>query len=171
MTLEDIETQAKHYAAAREVLADIVGTMNGEIEDIKRRNMRRLKKAVAAASEHRAALKACIEDGPDLFVRPRTVVMHGIKLGFQKGKGKIEIEDPARTCKLIHKHFTPDIVELLIATEETLVKAALNELSASDLRKIDVQVTEAGDQVVIKPADSAVDKLVEALLKAAVEEE
>lgn len=169
MTLADIESKAKHYATAREVLSDIVLTMNGEIEDIKRRNMKRLKKAVAEASERHDALKSCIADAPDLFKRPRTVVLHGIKLGYQKGKGKLEIGDNARVCSLIRKHF-PELSDTLIATEEKPVKDALNNLSSAELKKIGVHVTAAGDQVVIKPADSAVDKLVEALIKSATED-
>lgn len=170
MNLTDIESRAKKFADARAELAVIVTTMNVAIEEIKRRNMKRLKKAVAEAAEHHDALKACIEDAPDLFERPRTVVLHGIKLGFQKGKGKLEIGDNARVCDLIRKHF-PDQADTLIAIEEKPVKDALNNLSTAELKKIGVHVTAAGDQVVIKPADSAVDKLVDALLKSATEEE
>ena len=53
----------------------------------------------------------------------------------------------------------------MIRTVEEPVKDALAQLPAADLRKLGVQVEEAGDHVYIKAADSDVDKLVAAILK------
>lgn len=168
-SLTDIERGAKKYAESRDTLAGIIEAMNQGIEDIKRSNMKRLKKAVADAAEQHDALKALIEASPGCFIRPRSVVFHGIKLGFQKGKGKIEWEDADQVVRLIKKHF-PDQADLLIATTEKPAKEALNNLTAAELKKLGISVTEGGDAVFIKPADSAVDKMVEALLKDATAE-
>lgn len=168
-TLNDIERSAKKYADARDHLAGIVAAMNEGIEAIKRDHMKRLKKAVADAAEHHDALKALIEKAPGCFVRPRSVIFHGIKLGFQKGKGKIEWDDADQVVRLIKKHF-PEQADVLITTSEKPVKEALNGLTAAELKKIGISVTEGGDAVFIKPADSAVDKIVDALLKDATAE-
>lgn len=167
--LNDIERLAKKYAEAREHLAAIVAAMNEGIEEIKRDNMKRLKKAVAEAAEHHDALKALIEEAPNLFVKPRSVVLHGIKLGYQKGKGKIEWDDADQVVRLIKKHF-PEQADLLIATSEKPAKEALASLTASELKKLGISVTDGGDAVFIKPADSAVDKMVDALLRDATAE-
>ena len=50
-------------------------------------------------------------------------------------------------------------------------KEALAQLSAAELKKIGVTLSEAGDQTVVRPVDSEVDKMVDALLKAATGEE
>jgi hypothetical protein len=168
-TLNEIERSAKKYAEAREHLASIVAAMNEGIEAIKRDNMKRLKKAVAEAANHHDALKALIEQAPQLFVKPRSITLNGIKLGFQKGKGKIKWDDPEQVVRLIKKHF-PEQADVLIATTEKPVKEALNGLTAAELKKIGISVTEGGDAVFIKPADSAVDKMVDALLKDATAE-
>lgn len=167
--LTDIERQAKKYADAREHLAGIVAGMNEGIETIKRDNMKRLKKAVAEAAEQHEALKALIEATPAAFIKPRSVVLHGIKLGYQKGKGKIEWADADQVVRLIKKHF-PEQADVLIATSERPAKEALAQLTAAELKKVGISVTDGGDAVFIKPADSAVDKMVDALLKDATAE-
>lgn len=168
-TLAEIERSAKHYAEAREHLAGIVATMNEGIETIKRDHMKRLKKAVNEAAERHDALKALIETAPGCFIKPRSVIFHGIKLGFQKGKGKIEWDDADQVVRLIKKHY-PEQADVLIATSERPAKEALANLTAAELKKLGISVTDGGDAVFIKPADSAVDKMVDALLKDATAE-
>jgi hypothetical protein len=90
-------------------------------------------------------------------------------LGYQKGKGKIDWEDPDQVVRLIKKHF-PEQADVLIATSEKPVKEALNGLSAAELKKIGVSVVEGGEVIFIKPTDSAVDKMVDALLKEATQD-
>lgn len=167
--MNNIERQAKKFADAREALSGIVGEMNEAIEAIKRSNMKRLKKAVAETAEQHDKLQALIADAPARFVKPRSVTMHGIKFGYQKGKGKIEWKDDDQVVKLIRKHF-PESADLLIISTEKPAKEPLSKLSAVELKKIAVSVVDGGDTVFIKPADSAVDKLVDALLKSATEE-
>lgn len=167
--LQEIESRAKLYAEAREKLAAIVTELNAGIAALKRNAMPQIKRALGSATVHHDRLRTLVELAPDLFVKPRTVVFHGIKVGYQKGKGKIEWQDPEQVVKLIHKHY-PDLCDTLIVTKETPAKAALTLLTASELRKIGVSSVDAGDEIVIKPTDSAVDKLVDALLKEATED-
>jgi exonuclease VII small subunit len=168
-SLADIERSAKRYAEAREQLSGIVSAMNEGIETIKRDNIKRLKKAVNEAAECHDALKSLIETAPGCFVKPRSVIFHGIKLGFAKGTGKIEWDDADQVIRLIKKHF-PEQADVLIATSEKPAKAALANLTAAELKKLGISVTDGGDAVFIKPADSAVDKMVDALLKDATAE-
>jgi hypothetical protein len=164
-TLSEIEALTKDFSDARNVLVERVQNLNDEIEAAKRRLLPGIKKAVAAVSQKRSVLHSAVEDSADLFVKPRTVVFHGIKVGFQKGKGAIEWDDDAQVVKLIRKHF-PDQFDTLVKTTEKPVKGALENLSVQELKWLGVSVSETGDQVVIKATDSSVDKLVKALLKA-----
>lgn len=168
-TLNDIEIKTKTYADRRAQLADAVRELNDAIEAMKRRHLATIKKRVAAAAEAHAELKADIEASPQLFEKPRSVIIAGIKVGYQKGKGKIEWEDDAQVVKLIRRHF-PEQFDVLVNTVETPVKKALAQLSVQDLKKLAVDVEDTGDVVLIKPADSRVDKLVSALLKDATED-
>jgi arsenate reductase-like glutaredoxin family protein len=167
--MEEIQTKAKAHADARARLAEIVTTMQDGIEAIKRKNMPRLKGAVNKAVETSEELRALIEQNPDLFTRPKSVVFHGIKLGYQKAKGKIEFDDPEKVIKLIRKHY-PELADPLISTTEKPSKDALNNLAAEQLKKIGVTVTSDTDVVFIRPTDGEVDELVNALLKGVEEE-
>lgn len=168
--LTDIEVCAKAFAEARAKVSEIVVELNGGIKALKRDHMPSLKRAIARAAEKHEQLKAQIEAAPELFTKPRTVIFHGVKVGFQKGKGGITFDDAEQVVKLIRKHF-PDLADALIVTKESPAKDALAQLTVAELKKIGCAVVDAGDAIVIRPTDSEVDKLVDALLKGATEAE
>lgn len=164
MSMNELEMMTRKYADARSAVSAVVSVMEEEIAAVKKRHMQRLKKAVAVMAEIQSELKSMIEDNAALFSKRRTVVFFGIKIGLQKQKGEITWADEAQVLKLIHKHF-PDMAESLIKTTEKPIKSALAQLAAADLKKLGVTVTDDSDAVVIRAADSEIDKLVEALLK------
>ena len=165
-TLVQIEQQTKQYADALDVLTERVQALESELESIKRRKLRGIKEAVRKVKTIEAELHDTIEASPELFEKPRTQVISGIKVGILKSKGKITVEDDEKVVKLIRKYFS-DQEDVLINTKETPVKKALGNLSAAELKRIGVTIEDTGDQVVIKSTDSNVDKLVSALLKEA----
>lgn len=164
MTLQEIEKLTKDYADAREALAQRVQGLEDEINTLKRKALPFIRKSVEATAQRKAKLAVAIDESPELFMDPRTVTFHGIKVGLQKGKGKIEWVDDEQVVKLIRKHF-PEQADLLIKTTDKPVKKALTQLTVAELKKLGIEVEETGDQVVIKSTDSEIDKLVNALLK------
>jgi hypothetical protein len=170
VSLAAIELGAKRYADAREDLGHIVRLLNDQVEAMKRAALPDIKRGVAKAAEAQGKLRALVESGPGLFVKPRTVIFHGIKVGYEKGRGKIEVADPDKTIALIEKLF-PEQAETLVAVKKSVVKAALGNLSVADLKRIGCTIEETEDQIVIRPVDSGVDKIVTALLKEAMEAE
>lgn len=170
VNLTDIESAAKALAFSREKLTVTVDGLNETIERAKRETLPQIKRLVAQCAERSADLSNLIDQGRDLFVKPRTVIFHGIKCGLEKGKGKIEIDDEDRTIGLIEKHFTDELQALLIDTKKTVHKKALKGLTVADLKKVGCNVEETGDVIVIRFTDTAVDKLVKALLKDALDE-
>ncbi|PKN71221.1 MAG: hypothetical protein CVU54_02020 [Deltaproteobacteria bacterium HGW-Deltaproteobacteria-12] len=164
MNLIDIEKLTKTFADARQLLADRVRGLEEELQTIKRRRMPGIRSAVNTVMEHHVELKAAVEESSSLFIRPKTIILHGVKVGFQKAKGKLSWNDDAQVVRLIKKHF-PDQEDILIKKTEKPSKDALMNLPAADLKKIGVTVNETGDQVVIKSTDSEIDKFVDALLK------
>lgn len=168
-TLLEIEARAKLYAEARASLAETVSSLNAGIEALKRGAMPDIKRAISRASTHHDRLRALIEESKGLFAKPKTRVFCGIKCGFAKGKGKLQYKDADQVVKLIKKHF-PEQADVLITTIEKPAKDALNNLPASDLKKLGIEVVDGGEAIYIKPSDSAVDKMVDALLDEATEE-
>jgi len=164
MNLTEIERLAKEVAEARQNLREGLDEIESEISTIKKKFMPAIRRAVEKAAQRHEALKQAIAEAPELFVKPKTVIFHGIRLGYMKGKGDIAWDDTAQVVKLIKKNF-PDSVDILLKITETPVKTALAALSVSDLKKIGVTVVETGDEVFIKPTDSEIDKMINALLK------
>lgn len=168
--LDELIFHAEVLAEARRDLLDMVSALKTGIDQLTADAMPQIRVAIELASAAWSRLEVAIEEHPELFVKPRSIEAHSIKFGFAKGKGGLEIDDPAKTLALIKRHF-PDQAALLIDTKETPAKAALQGLAVADLKRIAVNVKGTGDAVFIKPAEGTVDKLVKALIAAAVEDE
>jgi len=169
-SMTDIETRARKYAEARDTLRDLCAALNDGIAALQKEHLPGIRKAVQRASEAEATLKALIESAPELFQKPKTVTLHGVRLGYMKGKGGIVFDrDPDAVVAAIMKHL-PEQAEALIRWTGKPLKEALNQLDVASLKKIGGRVVDTGEIVFIKAVDSAVDKMVEALLKGAAEE-
>jgi hypothetical protein len=161
-TLATIERSCEWYAGARDALQARIDAMQAEIEAIKQRHLPGVRAALREVNTAEAALRGEVERAPHLFERPRTAIFHGIKVGWQKGKGGIAWDDTARVVSLIRKHL-PDQVEALIRVREEPVKAALAELDAATLKRLGVHIVDAGDEVVVRATATDLDKLIRAL--------
>lgn len=168
-TLASIEVLTTRYSTARKLLAQEVAELNDEIEALKRKRMGRIKQWLGRAADHYAALDHAIKASPQLFDKPKTQTFAGIKVGYRKGTGGIDWADDAKVVALIEKHFTKPQAELLIKTTKKPIAKALADLDVADLKKIGCTVEATGEVVFIKPTDSAVDKIINALMKEATE--
>lgn len=158
-----LEKLCQKFRKEYDVLAQRCGDLQDEIEAIKRRRLQGIKNAVAKAAEARSELEQAVEMGPHLFVKPKTMVIAGIRVGFTKQKGRLVFDDPAKVVQLIRKHL-PEQFDNLVSVKETPLKGGLQQLSGVELKKIGVQIEADVDQVVVKSTDTDVDKLVSALL-------
>lgn len=168
-TMQEIEIKSKAHAAARLALTNHVTLLNSEIEAIKQKRLKKLRELVISATSTGEELLTLVSDAPKLFVKPKSVILHGIKLGFKKEKGKISFSDEEQVIKLIRKNL-PDLADVLIITNEKPSKEAMNSLEAGQLKKIGVTVTSDSDVAFITEPSSDVDKIVNALLKGVSDE-
>jgi hypothetical protein len=170
VTLATVEGMTKRYSEEREELARLVRALNDDLERIKKSAMAGIKRAVNKTAERQAELWTVVNGARHLFVKPRTVIFHGIKVGLQKGKGGIDWDEDETVAALIEKHFPKAQAELLIKTTKKPIAKALGGLDVADLKRIGCRVEDTGDVIVISAADSEVEKVVNALLKDAGEE-
>jgi hypothetical protein len=173
MDLYEIEELTAQYSEARGKLAELVGVLHAEIEAAKRRRIAAIKRAVAATADKHAALHAAVDGAHELFGKPRTRTFHGVKVGMQKQRGQVVIDDEERTIARARDLLPEDQVELLVRVRESVHKPAVYDLVASDLKRLGIKIEDDTDAVVIRPTDRDVDKMVDALLKDAerIEEE
>lgn len=164
-TMQEIEVKTKRYADARLELSTVVTNLTDQITQLRMAHIKVIRQRVAVALDAQSELQALVKESPTLFEKPKTRTMHGIKVGFQKGKGKVTISDEAATIKRIRAGLPKDQAELLIRVEESVHRPAVYDLAAADLKRLGIEITDAGDHVVVKDVAGEVDKLVEALLK------
>lgn len=167
--LAQIEAETKLHEEARLLLSERVSAYKAGLAALERDHLPGVRRALNKVSDIEARLRALVQNHPDVFVRPRTQVLHGTKVGYQKAKGKIGFDKPERVVDRIKRLF-PDQAKVLIHTQELPNKEALAKLPVADLKRLGCTVTEGGDEVVVKPVDGAVEKMVKALLKDASDE-
>lgn len=170
-TIEEIETRAKVYAGARAELAERVNMLREEQDAIKRRRLQGIKNSLERVRDAHEQLKGAVTDSRELFDSPKTRVLHGIKVGWQKQRGEIVITDEGATIAMLRKTLGKEEAGAYIKVTEKPIKSALVTLSAAELKKCGITVTNDTDAVLIKAMDSEIDKLVDALLGDAAEAE
>jgi hypothetical protein len=161
--MEQIEMLTMMHAEARRLLGERMASLTAEMDTAKRRRLPGIRAALSAAKDSRERLASLIDESRTEFEKPRTRVFHGIKVGITKGKGKVQFADGDEVVKRIRRLF-PDDVPMLINTVHTPIKAGLVNLTAAELKSLGCEVVGAGDFIVVSPADSELDKLVDALL-------
>ena len=162
-TLAEIEALTRAYRERRDILAGHLEALDYHVQELKRKAMPGIRQAQREASDARARLAAAIEASPHLFQRPRTLVIAGIRVGVEKGKGKIVWDDPQAVVRKIER-LLPDQADALIKTTKAPIRKALAALDVGTLKRLGVRVEESGDQVVIRPTDGDIEKLVQALI-------
>lgn len=167
MTITEITPLVRDYKVNRETLRERVETCKADQLAVLRRKLPGIKAASAQTRDAKARLEAAIEAHPDLFKKPKTQTIEGIKVGLAKGRGKVTVGKNA--VDLIKKHF-PEQFDTLVKTEQKPIAKALQGLSAGDLKRIGCQVTDTGDQIVISVPKDDLDKLVDSLLEDAPEQ-
>lgn len=163
--LAPLDTLAKNYSKARQLLAERVGELEAEVAALQRRRIEGIKSAATAAAALHEELRAAVEAAPDLFQKPKTFTLHGITVGYRKGAGKVVWDDDGRTVALIRKHFPEDQAEMLIIVEERPSADALAKLDGRELARVGARLEGTGEQVIVKDAASAIDKMVARILK------
>lgn len=164
MTLEQIERMCAEFEKRRDALHDRLSALDQAMQVLKRVHLKDLKRCTALAAESEAILRAAIEAAPDCFDKPKTHVFHGIKVGYRKGLGALDWDDDDELVQRIEKLF-PDIADDYLHIKKRPRAEALEGCDAATLKRLGVQVGDDGEQVVIKPVDTAIEKLVKALLK------
>ncbi len=162
ISMTTIEERARYYAACRDELATRINALEAEVIVARERHRIGLLDALRAHKRAEEDLRCAIAAAPELFDKPRTRVLHGIRMGYQKGKGGLEIADEETTVKLIRKH-CPDKFDALVKVIERPIRKALQNLDAGLLKKLGIGILGTGDVIVLAATDGDLDKLIKAL--------
>lgn len=147
--MKEIEELAAAHADALAGLEKAVATIDAAQRAAVRRYLSVLWIATARVGETEKALSQAIEANRTLFEKPRTRLLHGLRVGLRKQKGEILFDDPERVVALIRRRL-PDLFGSLVKVTETPVRDALARLPARDLQKLGVEVANDTDAAFVK---------------------
>ncbi len=163
-----------HIISIAESLGEISGIIGKHMEALDRQinavRMEFYKKILPMSrqySQQRKELETLIEQNPQLFVKPRTIDVNGVKFGMKKSKGKIVIEDSGKTLEKI-KTLLKDKKEFLIEQKESLLRNGLAQLSDHEMAAVGVS-READDMNAVFIQIKAMEKT-QAVLQKLVED-
>lgn len=162
--LSDIEKAARDFSAKSKTLRNYHEQLNSEVDAIKSKYLEDIKAASIEAGESYQMLLTLINDASDLFKDKKSMTVSGVKFGYQKKKGKLEIINEDATISKL-KELYGENAALYINTKTSIVKKALDSLPASDLKKLGVNIVQDTDVAFVKLTDDEVQKLIEAMIK------
>lgn len=171
-TLLFIDQRCAQYRIRRDRLRALATEVNALIEGIKKSHLVEIRKALTEVAAAEIALRDAIEQSDaSLWQRTRTRVLHGVKIGWQKARGKVVMDDEAKTIERIRQLLPADQAALLIRVRESVHKPAVYDLTAADLRRLAIAIEDDSDQLVLKDIESELDRALEALLAQIAEAE
>ncbi|HEV2692262.1 MAG TPA: hypothetical protein VG347_05145 [Verrucomicrobiae bacterium] len=168
VTLGQIEKACEGFEYESAVLEGNIADLEADLEAVKKKHLRGIKHQASIVAARQAELHSLIESAPGLFKQPRTITVHGVKVGYTVSNGKLEFEDEETVIALIKKHRKDDI-DTLIRKTEAVNKDGLRTLTAVELAKLGCKIDGAGDVVVLKRVAGDVEKLINKLISKLVE--
>lgn len=162
--INEIERLSAVYAEAMTALSQDVIVLDKSLRTVKEKALPGIKRAVQRAASAKTNLLAAVADSAELFQKPRTKVLHGVKVGIGKSKGKVVMADEELVIKRIRKLLPEEQAELLIRVKERVHKPGVYDLSVDDLKRLGIDIIGTGDQPVAKLMDSDIEKVINALL-------
>lgn len=157
-----VEENCWFYAAARAELRTVMTTMQDEIRAIGEQYRDRLQAALDQAVNARALLESTVRRDAALFDEPRTRQFHGVKVGFRKQPIKVAVDDEGIVIQRVREKL-PELEKALIKKTESVRKDALIALDKTQLDALGVARIDGEDDLVLKAADTDLDKLIKAL--------
>lgn len=164
-TLGDIERLCKEYEETSANLEAALGELESDLAAVRSKHIAALKRHAGIVARREAELLSAIEASSNLFKKPRTLTLHGVKIGFATNTvGRLVFEDADAVVKLIEKHFGKD-AQSYISTKPEPDKDALKTLDAADLKKLGCHIEGVGDVVVCRRVAGDIEKLMNTLTR------
>ena len=134
---------ARDWRAALDALEPVVAEIDAARNEAVVARLDLLQGRAEAAAEARAALLAAVRARPDLFRKPRSRSVLGVKFGWRKKTGRVRTAKD--TLDLIRSKLAAK-ASWLIRTTEVVATDRLRDLSVRELAAIGATVVDSSDQ-------------------------
>jgi hypothetical protein len=132
---------------------DLASEYEAELLALEKRFHNRLTNAATNINDAAATVEFIVAARPDLFEKPKTQTYYGIRVGWMKQPGQVQIENEPDTIARIEKLLSPKDAAGVIKTTKKLVKKALSALPGDVLKKIGVAIGADTDIPFVKPTE------------------
>lgn len=177
--LNRIDSRAARYSRDRSKLSARYNAFRDQLEKLQAKHLPKIKAALDKAASTQSELEQTIAAAPELFKEPRTLTLHGIRLGFMDGQPSVKLprgkNDLESIVTAIRERFTAEEIAALelierisfdVPSKDALVALFTGEKTNKRAGTLPgVEFIAAGDRVFIKPADHALDKVIGKLLQ------
>lgn len=165
----DIDLAAEDFRAAHDRLADLLAALREAHQALVLARLPAIRAAVIRARSAKEHLGGLVEGAPELFVRPKTRVFHGIETGYRKAPDTWTYPPDSSLVAAIRQQL-PELAPALVEITERPNKPSIKMLASDALAALGVRIQSGSDVLVLKPVDSEVDKMISALLGDAAKE-
>lgn len=168
ITLDQIRAAAQQLANRRNDTQACSALLNAEIKSAIAPILERYRPTIDGyAAAEAAALKA-LDDlliaAPNLFIKPRSLEVDGVKSGYKKEPDALDWDSDAEVIARI-KALRADLAPVLIRTSESLVIDALAQCDADLLRLLGIRTISGADRRYIVINDNDAEKLAKIVIK------
>ncbi|MDD5176788.1 MAG: hypothetical protein PHQ05_10240 [Sterolibacterium sp.] len=169
-TLAQIRAAAETLANAHNDTSGCAALLQAEIKNAIAPILARYKAtldgyAAAEAVAHKN-LEELLIANPQLFKKPRSLSIDGVRCGYIKAADTLDWADDAAVIARI-KALREDLAPVLIRTQESLVVDALAGVDAKDLVGFGVRTITGADNIFITVGDNDAEKLTKLVIAAA----
>lgn len=173
--LEKLQTAALQLSHHTDALRQELLMLEAEVSAAQGAHMLTIRSLTRSVIKRQAELADGIKAHPELFDKPRTLIVDGIKFGLRKQPGRISWVDDAQLLKRIDELFAKGDIntaqyDTVVETRHAIAAKGLEKLDAKILKRLGVTVEADSDAVEIKSVDSDVEKMVKAVIKDAMKE-
>lgn len=163
--MDAIEFAARELADERRCLEGDVRMASAALDQVRAEWLVKLRDRATKVGELEDALLREVDRCPDLFKRPQSVEFDGVRVGWRKGKGRLELGDMDKLVARIRKQLTKAQQIAVLKVKVTVLKGPLGKLPAELLKKLGIDTTGAGSEPFFSYPKSDLQKLVDWWLK------
>jgi hypothetical protein len=172
VTLEDIRAAAQRLANAHNDTAFTAALLNAEIKAAIAPILERYKATIdgyaVAEAEARARLDALLMDAPQLFKKPRSLSVDGVRCGYMKAADTFDWDDDEAVIARIKALF-PELAPLLIRQKESLIIDAVPGLEQKQRVALGIRTITGVDAHFITIGDNDAEKLTRIVIASAAD--
>jgi hypothetical protein len=161
-SMTTLETLARDYEAQGAEMDAQLAEYKSALAEVQGRFLKALKRQAGRTAAAESALRDFVGDHPDLFVKPRLMTVHGVKVGMRYGEGSLVWEDDLQVVLNIVERL-PDLAAELVKVTRTPIKDKLRSLTPEQLDSIGCRIENAGDTVIVRRVSGEIEKALERL--------